>query len=422
MGPVMVDSAHHSLAAVRDLSERETLEAQLRQAQKMEALGTLAGGIAHDFNNLMGAVLVSTATLKEELGRAHPSIASVETIERASRRAAELTRQLLSFARRKRLRVAPINLVDVVRDIGRMCARTFDRAIRIETLAPQDVVLVNGDAGQLEQALLNLCINSRDAMPDGGILTLDVRVRDIDEAAAHAIPLEAAGTWAVVSVSDTGIGMPPEVRQRLFEPFFTTKEQGKGTGLGLAMVYGIVKSHGGLVAVNSSTGGGTRVELFLPVVGEGAALPAPSLLVEEAQGGRETILLVDDEPDLRSAMARALRRLGYTVLEAENGRVALELLNGQPAVSMAILDLVMPVMGGVEAFGRMRQMRPGLPILLCSGYASAADVQGLLNQGANGFLPKPFETADLAREVRQVLDQAARVSAVESTLPGADPG
>jgi PAS domain S-box-containing protein len=410
-GAVAIGAAPHRLAAVRDLSERENLEAQLRQAQKMEALGALAGGIAHDFNNLVGAVLVSTANLKQDLGPAHASLLSVETIERASRRAADLTRQLLSFARRDRMRVASVNLVDVVKDIGRICERTFDRAISVETRAPVDVVLVHGDAGQLEQALLNLCINARDAMPSGGTLTLEVDRRELDEAASRALQLDASGAYAMASVADSGVGMKPEVQRRLFEPFFTTKEQGKGTGLGLAMAYGIIRAHRGGIAVRSAPGRGTRFDLYLPVAATDARAPVGPAPGGGAPGGTETVLLVDDEADLRGAMALALRRLGYQVIEADNGRSGLERLREHShAVRLVVLDLIMPEMGGVEAFSRMRALKPDVPILLCSGFSAAADVQDLLNRGASGFLPKPFDLSDLAREVRQALDHAAQAA------------
>jgi PAS domain S-box-containing protein len=399
-------AAHRlTLVSVRDLTERLALEEQLRQSQKMEVLGRLAGGIAHDFNNLLGAVLVSANSLQEEIEPRHPAQTSVQTIERVARRAAELTRQLLSFARREGVRREPVAVRDLIAGVRQICQRTFGPAVRlaVESGAPDDLAVL-GDAGQLEQVLLNLSINARDAMPDGGTLTLRAAVVDVDETDARRISGLRPGRYAVLSVADTGIGIPADVRPHLFEPFFTTKERGKGTGLGLATTFGIVQSHGGAIDVHSEVGLGSRFDIYLPLAAPAASVPRPR--AGPATGGSETILLVDDEDDLRRVLARALAALGYTVIQARTGVEAVARFAERPDdIQLVMLDVLMPEMGGVRAFNAIRACRPTARVLAMSGHASGEEMQQLVG-GVEGVLEKPFEFAVLASTLRGIFDRA----------------
>ncbi|MEK7667146.1 MAG: ATP-binding protein [Gemmatimonadota bacterium] len=394
-----------TLASVRDLTEREALEEQVRQAQKMEVLGRLAGGIAHDFNNLLGAVLMSASSLRDELPADHPAQASTQTIERTARRAAELTRQLLSFARREGVRREPVAVEDLVSGVRQLCQRTFGHAVEIAVVFATEGVTVMGDAGQLEQALLNLSLNARDAMPEGGAITIEVRLEDVGDGETGQVAGLARGSYVVLSVVDTGVGIPPEVRTHLFEPFFTTKERGKGTGLGLATTYGIVQSHGGTIRVHSEVGHGSRFDVYLPQARVPAAAPAAS--EGHAPRGSETILLVDDEGELRKALDRALTRLGYAVVTASNGREAVALFSERPDdFAMVLLDVLMPEMGGVEAFRAIRALRPQARVLAITGHAAGEEIQQLIEGGVEGVLPKPFTIPEIAVTMRRILDRA----------------
>jgi PAS domain S-box-containing protein len=400
-----IDGARRQLASLRDLTRNEELSAQLRQAQKMEAIGFLAGGVAHDFNNLLGAVLMATSSLREEVEGVPAASESIDIIEQASRRAAELTRRLLSFARREQQQTMTTSLTDVVTNVVRLCERTFDRSIRIEVDVADDLPFVLADPGQLEQALLNLCINARDAMPGGGVLRLSVETRMVDAASAKELREIEPGPCLVLAVSDTGLGLTAEAERHLFEPFFTTKGQGKGTGLGLAMVYGIVRNHNGAIRARNRPGRGVTFEIYLPV-GSSTAAMVPHLLLGPPPGGTERILVIDDEAALRSVVSRALQRLGYTVTAAEYGRIGVDHFAADPAsFDLVLLDIVMPEMGGAETFHRLRQIRSDVPVLVCSGYSADTDRQDLVDAGAAGFLEKPFDALDLARKVRVVLDE-----------------
>jgi signal transduction histidine kinase/ActR/RegA family two-component response regulator len=396
---LVVHTFNRTEAALR-ASQRQAREAATKAAheQKLEAIGALAGGVAHDFNNLLGAILVAVSSLREELGDTVSE--SVETISQAGRRAAELTQQLLQFARRGSPLSRPVAPASVVASVERLCRRTFDPRVRIKVEVEQSAPTILGDPGQLEHALLNLCINARDAMPDGGTLRLAVRRVTPAEAALHGLePLE----HVALSVTDTGTGIPPEIRDRLFEPFFTTKGAGRGTGLGLAIVYGTAKAHGGTVAVESEVGRGTRFDLYLPADGSPVAEAAATAPAIAAPTGRATILVVDDEAGLRSAVTRGLRRLGYHVHEGTDGRDGLRTFQQHAdEIDAVLLDLTMPEIGGTEVFRRVREIRPNLPVIVTSGYAAGNELDELLAHGAT-FLPKPFELADMARAVADAL-------------------
>ncbi len=393
------------LALAHDISRRKQTEEQLRQAQKMEAIGTLAGGIAHDFNNILTSILGYASLVQQELPPDSPSSRDLETIIKSARRAADLTAQLLTFARRSaQAEQRPLDLNEIVREVVKLLERTIDKAIAIETGLSADPAIVRGDGGQLHQALLNLCLNARDAMPQGGRLLIETRNVHLSEQYVEADLQLAAGKYAVLSVSDTGAGIDPAVRGRIFEPFFTTKEQGRG--LGLAMVYGIVHGHGGTVHVYSERGRGTTFKVYLPAHQElgSPTSPAP----ETAMGGNETILIVDDEEEVRHVLGRILTRGGYTVLSSADSAQALDIYRQRRAeIALVILDLIMPRVGGQETFRQLREINPKVRVLLSSGYSENGQVSHILSTGAQGFLQKPYEMAGVLRKVRQVLDAGA---------------
>jgi signal transduction histidine kinase/ActR/RegA family two-component response regulator len=396
---LVVNTFNRTVAALRE-SERQTKEAATKAAheQKLEAIGALAGGVAHDFNNLLGAILMAVSSLREALGDTESE--SVETIGQAARRAAELTQQLLRFAHRGSPFSRAVAPASVVANVERLCRRTFDPRIKIKLEVEASAPTVRGDPGQLEHALLNLCINARDAMPDGGSLRLAVRRVTPAEAALHGL---AGHEHVALSVTDTGTGIAPEIRERLFEPFFTTKGAGRGTGLGLAIVYGTAKAHGGTVAVESEVGRGTRFQIYLPADGSPVEETAPTPLAIPAPTGRATILVVDDEAGLRDAVARGLTRLGYRVVEGADGRDGLRTFQQHAdEVDALLVDLTMPEMGGAEVVRRVREIRPNLPVIVTSGYATGGELDELLAGGAT-FLPKPFELAEVARSVAEAL-------------------
>ena len=384
-----------------DITEQRQLEEQLRHIQKMEAVGTLAGGIAHDFNNIIQAIMGYTSLLKARIGDAGAE--EIEAIERAGLRASDLTTQLLGFARGGKYEVRPVDLNQVVGKVVSMIRHTFDRSIEIRTELADGLSAVEGDAGQLEQTVLNLCINARDAMPDGGILTLGTHHETFSGNEERAPEGAPRGMYVLLFLSDTGMGISPENIPRIFEPFFTTKEPGKGSGMGLAMAYGIVKNHGGNLDVRSAPGKGTTFRVLLPASTKMIS-PSPSPVPEEPVGGTETVLFVDDEESLRLLAMEMLGRLGYRVLTAGNGLEAVKTFSERRGeIAAVILDMIMPGMGGEETFHRMKEIDPSARILLSSGYAVEGGPQSLMSAGAAGFLPKPYRVGTLAAALRRVI-------------------
>jgi len=398
---------------VSDVTERKEMEdsnrlllEQLHQAQKMQAIGTLAGGIAHEFNNMLGAIIGYTSLLKNMMKENHPFFGPVTTIERSAERAAELTRKLLGFARGGKYRADPVSLNDVVHRIFPIIQRTFDRAIAIEVRLADSLPLTEGDMGQLEHSLLNLCLNARDAMPGGGLLTIETEAAEIGEEFVALHPWARTGEFVRLTVSDTGVGMNAETRKRIFEPFFTTKKPGTGTGsgMGLALVYGAVKNHGGFIEVHSEPGRGTTMNIFLPVSWRTRQREAPPE-GSPVRGGKETILVVDDEPTLRDLTGTILASAGYRVLTAGTGEEACELLKDRGTkIGLVLLDIEMPGMGGKQAFLTMRGLRPGLPVLVATGHGIEGAASEILQMGGSGFLGKPFRGKELLLAVRRTLD------------------
>ena len=395
-----------------DVTEQRELEDRLRHAQKLEAVGTLAGGIAHDFNNIIQAIMGYATLMRNRAGGAGELREELDAIERAGLRAAELTTQLLGFARGGKYEVRPTDINGVVEKVVSMIRHTFDRSIAIRTDLARDLAAVDGDAGQLEHTLLNLCINARDAMPDGGVLLIETRNEAVSPEEARRIAEATGGSpgcppggFVALSVTDTGIGIPSDDIPRIFEPFFTTKEPGKGTGMGLAMAYGIVKNHGGVMDVRSSPGFGSTFRVLLPASMQEAAPATPEAPPETIAGGNESILFVDDEESLRLLAVETLGRLGYAVTTARNGIEAVEIYSdSRNRIDLVILDMIMPGMGGEETFRRLRALDPSARILVSSGYAVEGKPGNLLAEGAAGFLQKPYRLANLAASVRRALE------------------
>ncbi len=398
----------HLVGCLRDLTEQRRLETQLRQSQKMEAIGQLAGGVAHDFNNLLMAISGYADLIVAGLGGSDPLRRHAEDVKRAADRAAALTHQLLAFSRKQVLQPKVINLNALVVDMEKMVRRLIGEDIRCATgLAPQ-LGSVRADPGQIEQVILNLAINARDAMPGGGTLTIETANIELDEAYALDHPDSRAGPHVMLAVSDTGCGMDAETRAHVFEPFFTTKDQGKGTGLGLATVYGIVKQSGAHITFYSEPGHGTTFKIYLPRVDAPAEALEPARPPAAPPRGTETVLLVEDEELVRAPVGEMLRMSGYAVLEACNGSEALALcdLHGGP-IHLVVTDMVMPGMSGVDLVRRLAPLRPETKVLYMSGYAEHAMLEGgVLNSGA-AFVQKPVSLDLLLCKVREVLDRTA---------------
>jgi PAS domain S-box-containing protein len=392
------------LAVVEDVTERRRLEEQLRQAQKMEAVGQLAGGIAHDFNNLLTAIVGYATLLNRALPADTDAREDVQEIIGAARRAGNLTHQLLAFSRKQVLRPTVLDVNVVVRDMERILQRVIGEHITLLTSLEPDLAWVKADASQLEQVIMNLAVNARDAMPAGGRITIETANVPLDAELAQAHPEAVAGMHVLVAVGDTGQGMTADVLAHLFEPFFTTKEVGKGTGLGLATVYGIVRQSGGFIAVDSQPDCGSRFRLYFPCA-ETAAPAATDALPEPATAGTGTVLLVEDEPGVRHLARDVLSRYGYRVIEAADGGEALRLAEGHAGtIDLLLTDVVMPGMSGAELAQRFRELRPGVRVLYASGYADEAVVSHGARHDGVPFLQKPFEPDDLVRRVREVLD------------------
>jgi CheY-like chemotaxis protein len=372
----------------------------------MEAVGRLAGGVAHDFNNLLTVITGFCELLLRTHDLDDPSRALVEEILRSGERAATLTRQLLAFSRKQMLLPQVISFNAVVADMEKMLRRVIGEDIDLVSVPGPDLGYVLADKGQLAQVILNLVVNARDAMPRGGKLTLETANVYFDEAYAATHPEVRPGAHVMLAVSDTGCGMTEEVRAHVFEPFFTTKEPGKGTGLGLATVFGIVKQSGGHITVYTEVGVGTTFKLYLPLVGERSRKVQPEIAVRELPQGTETILLVEDADPVRALAREVLQRSGYTILEARHGLEALvvaEQFKGK--IDLLVTDVVMPQMGGPELAKLLRDARPGTKVLYLSGYTDDAVFRHGLLEGETAFVQKPFAMAVLARKVREVLDR-----------------
>ncbi|HEX2876569.1 MAG TPA: response regulator [Polyangiaceae bacterium] len=394
-------------AAKQQEQERERLEERLRQAQKMESVGRLAGGVAHDFNNMLTAIMGNISMARLELPEEHSLCELLDEASSAARAAENLTRQLLAFSRKQMIVPKVLNLNDVTERMRKMLARVLGEDVVLRTSLNRDLRTTCVDPGQIEQVLVNLAVNARDAMPSGGVLTLRTDNVVLDATRAEQLELEP-GRYVMLAVQDNGTGMTAEVKARLFEPFFTTKGVGKGTGLGLSMVYGAVKQSSGSVEVVSGEGAGSEFRLYFPsaepLVESAAPAPLPALA-----RGRETILVVEDEQLVRTLARSILERQGYRVVACANGAEALGVLEDRAAgVDLLLTDLVMPGMSGRELAERVVEIRPGVQVLFTSGYSEDAALYGGVADREAFFLAKPYSVHDLSSRVREVLDAAAR--------------
>jgi len=384
-------------------------EQKLRQLEKFEALGQLAGGIAHDFNNVIGAIMGWAELGEDEVpgeSRAHSFFAK---IREQSERAGRLTHQLLAYARRQVLTPRSINLNDVVGEAMSLLQRVIGEQIELKTLLASDLRTTKADPAQVEQVVLNLCLNARDAMPQGGRLLIETCNADLNEEYCRRMGSVRPGRYVRLSVSDEGTGMDASTLEKIFEPFFTTKEKEKGTGLGLATVFGIVQQHLGHIDVHSEVGKGSVFRVYLPAV-EGSAEARPALEEAPLRGGTETILIAEDHEGLRQMSQEALTGLGYSIVLARDGREAIEKFEANPReISLVVLDVVMPRLGGLAALERIRGIDPSIPVIFTSGYSEESEIlSSLVSRGKAVLLQKPYPPKDLARKIREVLDRTSR--------------
>ena len=401
---------------LRDISERKrmeqerlNLEEQLRQSQKMEAIGRLAGGIAHDFNNLLTVIKGYSQLSLMEVKEGDPLRENIEEIEKGSQRAADLTRQLLAFGRRQVMNAQVLDLNTLLKDLDKMLCRLIGEDVELLTLLAEDLGKVKVDPGQMEQAIMNLAVNARDAMPSGGRFIIETSNVVLDDAYARAHVGVTAGRYVMISLSDTGVGMTQEIKERVFEPFFTTKEKGKGTGLGLSTVYGIVKQSGGNIWVYSEPALGTTFKIYLPMADEPIEEVREKVTEKKLSRGGETILVVEDEEAVRRLSVQILKGQGYEVLEASCGGDALVLSEEhKKPIHMILTDVVMPGMSGPELAKQLKRLRPKMKVLYMSGYTDNAIVHhGVLDKGTN-YVQKPFTVGGLRKRVREVLDKDSR--------------
>jgi PAS domain S-box-containing protein len=402
--------ARYIATVSRDITERRSLELQLRQAQKFEAIGQLAGGIAHDFNNVIGAILGWAELGEEQVGSSDAPYATYfKKIHAQCDRVTALVRQLLAFARRQVLEPRNLSLNQSIRDVLSLLGGVIGKDIELQTILAEDLAVVCVDPTQIEQVLLNLCINSRDAMPKGGRLTIETHNADFSELECRLNAALQPGRFAGLSVRDTGVGMDAAVRERIFEPFFTTKGMGKGTGLGLATVYGIVKQHGGFILVESEPNRGSTFQVFLPVSENATPAVNQPIALQDlpVRGGTETILIAEDHEGVREMARAALESLGYQILIAHDGEEAVEMFSAHgDSIALVLLDVIMPRRNGPKTYEAIQAMKPGIPVVFATGYSNETAALNEMVQRGIAVLRKPYSPGVLCRRVREALDLA----------------
>jgi PAS domain S-box-containing protein len=389
-------------AVARDITEKKKLEAKILHAQRIDSIGNLAGGISHDFNNILTSILGSTAIMKRKMKKTDQWYRFAEIIETAAKRGAALTRQLLTFARKGSIQFKPVVINDIVDETLHLFERSIDKTITIRKNFREELCLISGDDGQIQQAILNLLINARDAMPDGGAITIHTKRIDIETKLTDAIGEQRSGEFVSVSIRDEGIGMDHAIRQRIFEPFFTTKDQGKGTGLGLSVVYGVVNSHNGFITVQSEPQKGTEFTLCFPLLSEGSVALHRGKKRPLARG-KETVLIIDDEMDIGEVIAGMLSNLGYDVSVVQSGQQALSVYEEGQRFDAIILDMNMPEMGGKETFYRIKNIDPEVRVIISTGYSNTVIDGTPFKDAIDGFLQKPYQLEELSKTMREVL-------------------
>lgn len=401
-----VGEISYFIAIKEDINERKKLENQMLQIQKVEGIGTLAGGIAHDFNNILGIILAYLSILERNRDNTQKFEEALKVMNNAVARGSALVRQILTFARQSEVLIQPLSLSEVAHEVVTMLRETFPKIIEFVEQYSADIPWIEGDHTQLHQAVLNLCVNARDAMPNGGTITIGIDVRSQEEIKAY-FPQALQERYVHLSVSDTGIGMDEETKRKIFDPFFTTKEKGKGTGLGLSVVFGVVQSHNGFISVDSVPGVGTTFHIYVPVPKEFKNIPHH----EEAKPvalkkGEETILFVEDEEDLRELVVAFLEENGYKVLSSGDGQNALELYREHSNdIHLVLTDMGLPKLIGSDLSMLLKKINPNVKVLIASGYISAETKTKLVREGVSGFIQKPYNLNDVLRKIREVLDQ-----------------
>ena len=395
----------------QDVTERYQLQQRLNHSQKMEAIGQLAGGVAHDFNNILAGIMGYAELLVSEVAQDSVPQSYLSNIISNCDRAANLVSQLLNFAHKGKILSSAVDLHAIIQETDHLLSTTLDKTITVRTDLGAKVAGVVGDPTQLQSMLLNLGVNARDAMPHGGEFIIHTENITLNEAYCRVSDFDVApGDYILLSVRDTGGGIPPEILPKIFEPFFTTKPTGEGTGLGLASLHGVVTSHHGAISVYSEMGAGTEFHLYLPVTQTSGSSPMP-LPTGDPCGGGETILVIDDEPMIRNMAWSILSDLGYTVLLAENGRRGIELYReNQQGIDLILLDMIMPVLGGRETFEELLEIDPDVRVVMSSGFANDDRITEMLSRGAKRFVRKPFRIGQLAYAIREVLDKAKPAS------------
>jgi PAS domain S-box-containing protein len=389
---------------VENITDRKHLESQLLQAQKMEAIGTLAGGIAHDFNNILSALIGYGNLLHMKMDEDDPLRIYVERMLVSSEKAVNLTQSLLAFSRKQVIKLQPQTVSTIIRGIEKILQRLLTEDIELKVMTADKDITILADLTQIDQVLLNLATNARDAMPKGGVLLIETEEVQIDHEFTRSHGYGEPGDYALISVTDSGTGMDEMTKQKIFEPFFTTKEVGKGTGLGLSIVYGIVKQHNGYINVVSEPGEGTSFRIYLPATK--TAAEEADRIPTDVEGGTETILLAEDNTDLRKLLREVLASKGYTTIEATDGEAALELfLEHKDSIDLLILDVVMPKKNGKEVFDEVRKVQPGVKALFTSGYTGDVVLDKGVHDGVVDFIQKPLSPNELLHKVRTVLDK-----------------